>query len=383
MASNRQQPTRDGQALQLQVGQPFNPFKLFTGIFIPEALVRYRGLTSGAKVAYGRLARYAGENGECYPSIPTLAKEIGVGVTQARTYVHELRSKRFIAIEQRSGTSALYKFLWHEAFAGEVGQKRKAPPLRKTEGVPQRKTGAAPLRQTGPLPLRKTEDEENHHQENHLKESQFEESQHRTLSEFAFARKAQNQNLSDSFPVDDDEKLCKAHRSPWVELREEFKSANGGIEMACLDERWLKENMELRGITPDALMKLVGENPLKGFRSPMAGLKWLVKKFRIKTKSAEHLESEARRRYTCAAAVEIPRCDKCANTGRVLEQSEGAQPPKVTDQYCDCQMGKELEAVESRKKKVSMPIDQQTTHGRPPWSYGMSSGESLEHYACK
>jgi len=67
---------------------------------------------------------------------------------------------------------------------------------------------------------------------------------------------------SDSLAVDDDEKLRELHRSPWVELREEFKSANRGIEMGCLDERWLKENMELRGITLDALTKLVRENPL-------------------------------------------------------------------------------------------------------------------------
>ena len=35
----------------LAVGQPFNPYKLFTGIFVPEALVRFRGLSSGAKLA--------------------------------------------------------------------------------------------------------------------------------------------------------------------------------------------------------------------------------------------------------------------------------------------------------------------------------------------
>jgi len=383
MASNRQKVPRGGQALQLQVGQPFNPFKLFNGIFIPEALVRYRGLTLGAKVAYGRLARYAGENGECYPSIPTLAKEIGIGATQARTYVHELRSKRFIAVEQRSGTSALYIFLWHEAFAGEMGEKRKVPPLRKTEGVPQRKTGEVPLRKSGPLPLRKSEDEENHPQENHLKENQSEESQPCALGKFSLTSRARSQNLSDPVAVDDDEKRLEVQRSPWEELRAEFKSANGGVQMGCLDERWLKENMELLCIAPDALLKLVRENPLKGFRSPMAGLKWLVKRFRTKTKSAEHLESEARRRHTCAPAVETPRCDKCANTGRVLEQGEGEQRPKVTDEYCGCQMGRDLEAVEKRKENASAAQEQQNAHGRPSWSYGMPSGESLKHYACK
>ncbi|MBZ5609773.1 MAG: helix-turn-helix domain-containing protein [Acidobacteriia bacterium] len=380
MSPDRKERSRD-KTLQLRIGQPFNPFKLFNGIFIPEALVRYRGLTLGAKIAYGRLARYAGENGKCWPSIPTLGNEIGIGATQARIYVHELCRKQFINVEQRPGTSGFYTFLWHEAFAGEMGEKRKAPPLRITEGVPPRKTGDRPLRKSVPLPLRKTEDEENHHQESHMKESQSEESQHCGSSEFAIPREARNQNLTASFSVDDDEKR-KAQGSPWEELCSEFKNANAGVEMGYLDERWLKENMELRCITADALLKLVHENPLRGFRSPMAGLKWLAKKFRTKTKSAAHLESEVQRRHP-RAPNEIPRCEKCQNTGRVLECVQGEQRPRATEQYCDCQMGKELEAVERRKKKASMPLDQQTGQGRPPWSSATPSGESLEQYACK
>jgi DNA-binding transcriptional regulator YhcF (GntR family) len=68
-------------------------------------------LSCGAKLVFGRLSRYASENGECYPSIPRLAAEIGIGPTQARTYVHELRDQRFIAIELRPGTSGVYSFL--------------------------------------------------------------------------------------------------------------------------------------------------------------------------------------------------------------------------------------------------------------------------------
>ena len=42
------------------VGQAFNPYKFFTGIFIPEQICRYKGLSTGAKLIYGRLCRYAG-----------------------------------------------------------------------------------------------------------------------------------------------------------------------------------------------------------------------------------------------------------------------------------------------------------------------------------
>ena len=56
-SQERQKPT------MLRVRQPFNPFRLFTDIFIPEALVRCNLVSPGAKMAYARLARYASQDG--------------------------------------------------------------------------------------------------------------------------------------------------------------------------------------------------------------------------------------------------------------------------------------------------------------------------------
>jgi Helix-turn-helix domain len=81
---DRQTPTT------FKAGQPFNPFQLFTGIFIPEAMVRCNLASPGANVAHGRLARYAGKDGECFPAVNTLAQEIGVGKRQAQKYLGEL-----------------------------------------------------------------------------------------------------------------------------------------------------------------------------------------------------------------------------------------------------------------------------------------------------
>jgi len=76
---------RDGKRPSMfRVGQPFNPFRLFTGIFIPESLVRSNLVSPGAKMAYGRLARYAGQDGRCFPAVETLGQEIGVGERQAQ-----------------------------------------------------------------------------------------------------------------------------------------------------------------------------------------------------------------------------------------------------------------------------------------------------------
>jgi hypothetical protein len=106
----------------MNIGQPFNPFRLFTGIFIPEGLVRAKGISPGAKLAYGRLARYAGQDGRCYPSVGTLASEIGIGDRQAQKYIAELERKGLLRRVSRysdgAQTSNAFEFLWHGLFEG-------------------------------------------------------------------------------------------------------------------------------------------------------------------------------------------------------------------------------------------------------------------------
>jgi Helix-turn-helix domain len=359
------QPTASWSSAR-KPGEPFNPYGLFNGIFIPEAICKYRGLSLGAKMIYGRLCRYAGRNGAVYPAIPTLASELGIGKTQARTYVQELERKDFIAVDREnrhfspngSGGSNRYIFLWHVAFDGQEGQLRKTPPVRKTGGVPVRKTE--------PLPLRKTGTEENHHQESQGKESQLTKKL-LSATTTVVRGEAKSRIPPKLLSVDDDEKSLSVdveklpcsppYRSAWEELCAKFRAANQGAEMGFQDECWLKGEMERRGITSEELAKLVKENPLNGFRSPMAGLKWLVKKFRAKTCSSLELETE-----TIAALgilpppKESPRCEPCGNTGRVLERIEG-QRPRVTDQYCDCRSGKELKTIETRKAAPAVPAD--------------------------
>ena len=131
------------------IGQVFNPYRRFPGTFIPEQICKYRGLSPGAKLVYGRLCRYAGKNGAAYPAVGTLADETGLGETQVRSYLKQLERERFIAVDREnrhyrndgSGGSNGYLFLWHIAFTCDSGARSKAPPpLRKTEGVPLRKT---------------------------------------------------------------------------------------------------------------------------------------------------------------------------------------------------------------------------------------------------
>jgi hypothetical protein len=116
-------PEHSGKAARsagLQRGQAFNPYRMFTGLFIPEGLARCPSISAGAKLAWGRLARYAGHRGWCYPSKKVLAKELGVGPRQAQKYISELERhellRRMSRFNGRGQTSNAYEFLWHELF---------------------------------------------------------------------------------------------------------------------------------------------------------------------------------------------------------------------------------------------------------------------------
>jgi hypothetical protein len=146
------------------VGQPFNPYKLFTGIFIPEAICKYSGISAGAKIVYGRLCRFAGEDGKAYPAVPTLGLELGISGKQARRYVRELEDECFIRAEREPGRTSHYVFLWHAAFEAPLPYM----------GVPEMGTppicGSTTPPIDGSTPLPYMGDEESH-KESQLKES--------------------------------------------------------------------------------------------------------------------------------------------------------------------------------------------------------------------
>jgi hypothetical protein len=103
-----------------KIGEPFNPYKRFSGPMIPEALSRCRTLKAGAKLVYGCLRRFAGQDGRCYPSMDKIALETGYSEEQARRYIRALEQMRLIRAIGRftdsSQTSNDYLFLWHEIF---------------------------------------------------------------------------------------------------------------------------------------------------------------------------------------------------------------------------------------------------------------------------
>ena len=78
-------------------------------------------MSSTAKLVFGKLCQYAGQNGQAYPSYKTLAGDVGVERRQAIRAVKELVDYGLIKPVGRRKvdggfTSNIYAFLWHQIF---------------------------------------------------------------------------------------------------------------------------------------------------------------------------------------------------------------------------------------------------------------------------
>ena len=103
-------------------GEIYNPFRVFKGSFIPNAVLKSRDLSATAKLIFGRLCQYAGEDGEAFPSYSTLGQEIGIERRQTIRAVRELEDFGLIrAVPRRKDDGGLssnsYVFLWHGIFS--------------------------------------------------------------------------------------------------------------------------------------------------------------------------------------------------------------------------------------------------------------------------
>jgi hypothetical protein len=88
--------------------------------FTPTLLDKWRMLQAiiaddlppSAKLAAGKLLEHRnGHNGACYPSIPTLAREIQMSPRATRMGVRALEA-RWLKVEWRSGETCLFEFNW-------------------------------------------------------------------------------------------------------------------------------------------------------------------------------------------------------------------------------------------------------------------------------
>lgn len=101
----------------MKVGEPFSPYRVFTGIFIPDALVAYTGISAAEKICLARLYKYAGRTQKCWPGQDELAAELGADIRSVQRYIQHLQEAGFIKVQQRGmGTTNEYVMIGHRVF---------------------------------------------------------------------------------------------------------------------------------------------------------------------------------------------------------------------------------------------------------------------------
>ncbi len=79
---------------------------------VPNAILRSKKISPGAKLAYAGLLSYAWNKESCFPGQDTLGGDIGVTRQTVNEYIKELKTKGFIRVTRRGqGRSNLYELL--------------------------------------------------------------------------------------------------------------------------------------------------------------------------------------------------------------------------------------------------------------------------------
>lgn len=122
----------------------YNPYKLFCGSFVPNWLSERLEISAAAKLCFARLSQYAGEDGECFPKIETLAKAIGAQKRATQRYLRELEKFKLIkTIRQGPHLPNKYIFLTHPWIQGVTNltplEVTNLTPLYKENNINKKK----------------------------------------------------------------------------------------------------------------------------------------------------------------------------------------------------------------------------------------------------
>nr|WP_321514458.1 helix-turn-helix domain-containing protein [uncultured Pseudodesulfovibrio sp.] len=138
------------------IGKRFSPYKQFRRVsVIPNTLMRYIGLSHGAKLVWARLAQYAGADGRAYPAVGTLAQEVGLKKRQTQNLLAELKAEGFIESELGPKANAYY-FLLHPALVeegvqnGASGDAESCPVTMQDDAPRDAKTCSTPAQNDAP-----------------------------------------------------------------------------------------------------------------------------------------------------------------------------------------------------------------------------------------
>jgi hypothetical protein len=311
------------------IGRPFNPYKRFHGIYIPEPICKYRGLSPGAKLVFGRLARFAGKDGKVYPSVAKLGAELGTSAKQMRRYVHELEEEAFIRPTRTPGKSNQYEFLWHAGFEGDTGAQRKRRPTTPEDG-----STTPPVNGSSTTPVNGTPVNGSLRESVVLRESSSRES----------SEESQARGASELSGLDDE---TPKTGNPEFDFSARLKSRHGDQWDAEQTMRVCREELEKYGVD---IAAFVAWEPTKtsapGKVRSDAYYRSIAREFArthgtLSTVDAAMSQLE-QVHAAIAEAAKAPAA-RCGNCGGIGLLEAGA--------YCECTMGRDLKAVETRTAK--------------------------------
>jgi hypothetical protein len=128
------------------VKRRINPHRSFVCSLVPNWLLCRKEVSHGAKLTYARLCQFAGQDGACFPSQQTIAREIGAAARSVRDYLSELETHGLIERERRGlRRTNLYHFLHHHWI--DDGKGNSSVPERQNTAGPDRQNPAALDRQ--------------------------------------------------------------------------------------------------------------------------------------------------------------------------------------------------------------------------------------------
>ncbi|MEO1542621.1 MAG: helix-turn-helix domain-containing protein [Pseudomonadota bacterium] len=68
---------------------------------VPNAILRAKEISQGAKLVYAMLLSYAWHNNSCFPGQDRLAEDLSISRRSVNTHIKELEAKRFIKVTRK------------------------------------------------------------------------------------------------------------------------------------------------------------------------------------------------------------------------------------------------------------------------------------------
>lgn len=77
---------------------------------VPNAILRAKEISQGAKLVYAMLLSYAWHNNSCFPGQDRLAEDLSISRRSVNTHIKELEAKQFIKVTRKGlGKPNLYE----------------------------------------------------------------------------------------------------------------------------------------------------------------------------------------------------------------------------------------------------------------------------------